>query len=201
MNKRSNKQKEIYEFIKDEINIKGYPPSIREICVKVGLSSTSTVHGHLQRLERKDLIKRDPTKPRTIELTQNSNKKETIDIPIVKNIISNAFILAKDNIEDTFPLPINYIRNTKNLFIVRVIDESMVDIGMLSGDFAIIKKTSSVENGEIVLTLIENKSTIKRFFQEKEFIKLKPENKNMKPIIVSNCEIIGKVIGMYRQFT
>lgn len=200
MNK-STKQKEIYEFIKNEISNKGYPPSVREICSAVGLSSTATVHGHLERLEKKGLIKRDPAKPRTIEVIENSlNRREMINVPIIGTITAGLPILAIENIEDTFPLPVSYVKSTKDLFIVRVTDECMIDIGILNGDFAIIKKTSSVKNGEIVLTLIENKLTIKRFFKEKSFIKFKPENKNMKPIIVPNCEIVGKVIGVYRQF-
>ena len=199
---RSNKQKEIYEFIKNVISNKGYPPSIREICTEVGLSSTSTVHGHLERLERKGLIRRDPTKPRTIEVVENSlNRKEMINVPIISTITKGLPILAIENIEDTFPIPINYTKGKKDLFIVRVTDESMIDIGMLIGDFAIIEKTSSVKNREIVLTLIENKLTIKRFFKEKDFIKLKPENKNMNSTIVHNCEIVGKIVGMYRQYT
>lgn len=197
---RSTKQVEIYEFIKNHIKEKGYPPSVREICLAVGLSSTSTVHGHLERLERKGLIKRDPTKPRTIEVIENSlNRREMINVPIISTITAGLPILSIENIEDTFSLPVNYVKSKKDLFIVRVKDESMIDIGMLPGDFAIIEKTSSAKNGEIVLTLIENKGTIKRFFKEKN-TKLNPENKNMSPTIVSSCEIVGKVIGIYRQY-
>lgn len=198
---KSSKQVEIYEFIKNQIKEKGYPPSVREICAAVGLKSTSTVHGHLERLEKKGLIKRDPTKPRTIEVVENSlNRKEMINVPILGTITAGLPILAVENIEDTFPLPVNYVKSNKDLFILKVSGESMIDAGILDGDFSIIEKANSANNGEIVVALIDNEATLKRFFKEKDHIRLQPENKNMSPIIVPECQVIGKLVGIYRQY-
>lgn len=198
---KSNKQVEIYEFIKNQIKEKGYPPSVREIGAAVGLRSTSTVHGHLERLEKKGLIKRDATKPRTIEVIENSsNRKELINIPIIGTITAGSPILAVENIEDVFPLPVDYIKSNKELFILKVSGESMIEAGILDGDLSIIEKANSAENGDIVVALIENEATLKRFFKEKEHIRLQPENKTMAPIIVPDCQIIGKLAGIYRQY-
>jgi len=198
---KSTKQVEIYEFIKNQIRDKGYPPSVREICAAVGLKSTSTVHGHLERLEKKGLIKRDPTKPRTIEVVENSiNRKEMINVPILGTITAGLPILAVENIEDTFPLPVNYVKSNKDLFILKVSGESMIEAGILDGDFSIIEKSNSANNGEIVVALIDNEATLKRFFKEKDHIRLQPENKNMAPIIVPECQVIGKLVGIYRQY-
>jgi repressor LexA len=198
---KSTKQVEIYEFIKSQIKEKGYPPSVREICAAVGLKSTSTVHGHLERLEKKGLIKRDPTKPRTIEVVENSlNRKEMINVPILGTITAGLPILAVENIEDTFPLPVNYVKSNKDLFILKVSGESMIEAGILDGDFSIIEKSNSANNGEIVVALIDNEATLKRFFKEKDHIRLQPENKNMSPIIVPECQVIGKLVGIYRQY-
>ncbi|NLP28429.1 MAG: transcriptional repressor LexA [Clostridia bacterium] len=197
----SAKQKEIYEFLKKHTQEKGYPPAVREICEAVGLSSTSTVHGHLKRLEKKGLIKRDATKPRALEICELSNRqKEMIDIPIVGKVTAGAPILAVENIEDTFTIPLNYIKNRNDLFILRVKGESMIDAGILDGDLAIIEKTESALNGEIVVALIENSATIKRFFKEKDYIRLQPENKTMSPIIVRDCRILGRLVGIYRTY-
>lgn len=198
---KSTKQVEVYEFIKNQIKEKGYPPSVREICAAVGLKSTSTVHGHLERLEKKGLIKRDPTKPRTIEVVENSlNRKEMINVPILGTITAGLPILAVENIEDTFPLPVNYIKSNKDLFILKVSGESMIEAGILDGDFSIIEKSNSANNGEIVVALIDNEATLKRFFKEKDHIRLQPENKNMSPIIVPECQVIGRLVGIYRQY-
>jgi repressor LexA len=197
----SAKQKEIYEFLKKHTQEKGYPPAVREICEAVGLSSTSTVHGHLKRLEKKGLIKRDATKPRALEICELSNRqKEMIDIPIVGKVTAGAPILAVENIEDTFTIPLNYIKNRNDLFILRVKGESMIDAGILDGDLAIIEKTESALNGEIVVALIENSATLKRFFKEKDYIRLQPENKTMSPIIVRDCRILGRLVGIYRTY-
>lgn len=198
----SNTRKiKIYNFIKSYIEQKGYPPSVREICSAVGAKSTSTVHRHLKNLEKEGYIRRDSTKPRTIEIIENlDNKKEIINIPIIGTIAAGKPILAVENIEDTFPLQINYIKNKNQLFMLRIHGESMIDIGILDGDLAIIEKTNSAENGEIVAALIENEATLKRFFKEKNYIKLQPENKTMDPIIVNNCTIIGKLVGLYRKY-
>ncbi|MBP2031812.1 repressor LexA [Clostridium algifaecis] len=199
--KKKDRQLQIYKFIKNQVKEKGYPPSVREICAAVGLKSTSTVHMHLENLEKKGLIKRDQAKPRTIGIVDElPNKKEMINVPIIGNIAAGTPILAVENIEDTFPLPIDYIKSSNQLFILRVHGESMVDVGVLDGDFAIIEKTNSAENGELVAALIENEATLKRFFKEKGHIRLQPENKTMKPIIVPNCTIIGKLVGIYRQY-
>ncbi|MBA5851925.1 transcriptional repressor LexA [Clostridium sp. cel8] len=199
--KKGNRRLEIYSFIKSYIQDKGYPPSVREICLGVGLKSTSTVHMHLENLEKDGLIKRDSTKPRTIEIMENSiSKKEMINIPIIGTISAGTPILAVENIEDTFTIPIDYIKNKKQLFMLRVHGNSMIDAGILDGDFAIMEKTNSAENGEIIAALIENEATLKRFFKEKDHIRLQPENKTMEPIIVSNCTIIGKLAGIYRTY-
>lgn len=198
---KNNKQHEIYEYIKSSVLSKGYPPSVREICEAVGLKSTSTVHGHLERLEKKGLIKRDPTKPRAIELMKESvTKREIIDIPIVGKITAGLPILAVENIEDTFSIPINYIKSNKELFILNVSGTSMIEAGIFDGDLAIIEKCNTAENGDIVVALIENEATLKRFFKEKDHIRLQPENSTMKPILVNDCQILGKIAGIYRTY-
>lgn len=198
---KHSKQTEIYEFIKKQLRDKGYPPSVREICSAVGLKSTSTVHGHLERLEKKGLIKRDPTKPRAIEVIDNSLfKREMINIPLIGTVTAGQPILAVENIEDTFSIPINFVKSNKELFMLTISGESMIDAGIFDGDLVIIEKTTSAENGDIVVALIGNEATIKRFFKEKDYIRLQPENKTMDPIIVDSCEIIGKIVGLYRKY-
>ena len=170
--KRDN-QTEVYNVIKQHILDKGYPPSVREICEAVGLKSTSTVHGHLERLERKGLIRRDPTKPRAIELIKDSViKKEIIDIPVIGKISAGQPILAVENIGDTFSMPLNFIKHDNDLFMLKVSGSSMIDVGIYDGDFAIIEKVNYAENGEIVVALIENDVTLKRFFKEKNYFRL-----------------------------
>lgn len=198
--KNNEKQMQIYKFIKSYINEKSYPPSVREICAAVGLSSTSTVHGHLERLERKGLIKRDPTKPRTIEVVEKDVKKEMINIPVLGTITAGLPILAEENIEDVFPLPIEHVRSNKELFMLHVKGDSMIEAGIHNGDLAIIEKTNYAENGSIVVALIDNEATLKRFFKEKDHIRLQPENSTMSPILVDNCTIIGKLVGLYREY-
>ncbi|NMA58420.1 transcriptional repressor LexA [Clostridium cochlearium] len=198
---RENKQEAIYEFIKEQLREKGYPPSVREICNAVGLRSTSTVHGHLKRLEQKGVIRRDPTKPRAIEVLDHSIiKKEMIDIPVIGTVTAGKPILAVENIEDNFPLPIDYVKSDNQLFMLKIKGDSMIDAGIINGDMAIIEKTNSALNGEIVVALLDNEATIKRFFKEKDYIRLQPENKTMEPIIVKQCEIIGKIVGLYRKY-
>ncbi|APM38989.1 transcriptional repressor LexA [Clostridium kluyveri] len=201
MTERSNnRQSQIYNFIKSQIKQKGYPPSVREICTAVGLKSTSTVHSYLEKLERRGFIKRDATKSRTIEVIEKSQKKEMIEVPIIGTITAGMPIIAVENIEDYFPLPMDYIKNKREIFMLRVKGESMVDAGILDGDLSLIEKVHSAENGDIVVALIENEATLKRFFKEKNHIRLQPENKNMPPIIVDDCKIIGRLIGIYRQY-
>lgn len=199
---RSNdKQTEIYNFLKIFTETKGYPPSVREICEAVSLSSTSTVHGHLKRLEKKGLIKRDPTKPRALEIVElHDNKKEMINVPIIGKVTAGMPILATENIEDTFPLPLDFISHNKELFMLRVYGESMINKGINNGDLAIIEKCSTASNGDIVVALIDNEATIKTFYKEEDHIRLQPENDTMSPIIVPNCSILGKLVGLYRKY-
>jgi repressor LexA len=196
---KPDKQMEILEFIKSEINHKGYPPSVREICNAVGLKSTSTVHGHLARLEKKGLIRRDPTKPRAIEiLDDNYNKKEMIDVPIVGSVAAGTPILAVENIEDKFPLPSDYFPYSGKMFILQVKGESMIGCGILNGDYLVVEQQATANNGDIVVALVEDSATVKRFFKEDGHIRLQPENPVMDPIIVNNCAILGKVVGLFR---
>lgn len=196
----TQKQKEVYDFLVKYTNDKGYPPSVREICEAVSLKSTSTVHGHLKRLEKKGYIYRDPTKPRALEIVELSNKKEMITIPIVGQITAGTPILAIENIEDSFQLPIDYVKHNEDLFMLKVSGESMIEAGILDGDLAIIEKASTATNGEIVVAMIDDEATIKRFFKEKNQYRLQPENRDMEPIIVKNCSILGKLVGIYRTY-
>ena len=196
-----DKQSEIYDFLKVYTENRGFPPSVREICEAVGLKSTSTVHGHLKRLEKKGLIKRDPTKPRALEIIElNKPKKEMINIPIVGKVTAGMPILATENIEDSFPVPLDYIKHNRELFMLKVSGESMINAGINNGDLAIIEKQENAENGDIVVALIDNEATIKRFFKEKDHIRLQPENDTMDPIIVENCSILGKLVGIFRAY-
>ena len=197
----NTKQQEIYEFLKTYTENKGYPPSVREICAAVSLKSTSTVHGHLKRLEKKGFIKRDPSKPRALEINELSTpKKEMVNIPIVGKITAGLPILATENVEDTFPLPIDYIKHDNELFMLKVSGESMINAGIHNNDLAIIESTNSAKNGEIVVALIDDSATIKRFYKEKDHIRLQPENDTMDPIIVPDCSILGKLVGIYRSY-
>lgn len=196
-----DKQNEIYEFLKEYTENKGYPPSVREICEAVSLRSTSTVHGHLKRLEKKGMIKRDPSKPRALEIAELSNpKKEMINIPIVGKITAGLPILATENIEDTFPLPLDFIKHDRDLFMLKVSGQSMINAGIRDNDFAIIECAQTANNGDIVVALIDDSATIKRFFKEKDYIRLQPENDTMDPIIVDDCKILGKLVGIFRSF-
>ena len=162
-----DKQSEIYEFLKNYTENKGYPPSVREICEAVSLKSTSTVHGHLKRLEKKGLIRRDPSKPRALEIAELSTpKKEMISIPIVGKITAGLPILATENVEDTFSLPLDFIKHDKELFMLRVSGQSMIKAGINDKDLAIIERCNDAVNGEIVVALIDDSATIKRFFKE-----------------------------------
>ena len=199
MREVSEKQNEIYEFLKTYTDNKGYPPSVREICEAVGLKSTSSVHGHLKRLESKGLIRRDPTKPRALEIIDNSLKKEMVNIPIIGKVTAGLPILANENVEDTFPIPLDYIRHNKELFMLNISGDSMINAGIFDGDLAIIEECKTANNGEIVVALIENEATIKRFYKEKNHIRLQPENDNMEPFIFDNVFILGKAIGLYRK--
>ncbi|WP_315069841.1 transcriptional repressor LexA [uncultured Clostridium sp.] len=201
MSDEKDKQSEIYEFLKTYTESKGYPPSVREICEAVSLRSTSTVHGHLKRLERKGMIKRDPSKPRALEIAELSvPKREMINIPILGKITAGLPILATENIEDTFTLPLDYIKHDNELFMLRVSGKSMINAGINDNDLAIIESAQNAKNGDIVVALIEDSATIKRFYKEKDHIRLQPENDAMDPIIVDDCKILGKLVGIFRSF-
>jgi len=201
MTDEKDKQSEIYDFLKSYTGSKGYPPSVREICEAVSLRSTSTVHGHLKRLEKKGMIKRDPSKPRALEIAElSAPKKEMINIPIVGKITAGLPILAAENIEDTFPIPLDYIKHDNELFMLRVSGQSMINVGIRDNDLAIIESTQSAVNGDIVVALIDDSATIKRFFKEKDHIRLQPENDAMDPILVDNCKVLGKLVGIFRSF-
>ena len=207
--KVSDKQKMILDFLDKEIQEKGYPPSVREICQAVGLKSTSTVHGYLQRLEKKGLIKKDATKTRALKVlnggdsakkTQSSPAniyREYVDVPIIGKVTAGQPILAVENIEDTFPIPVQYTHNS-DVFMLKVKGESMIEAGILDGDLVLVKKQSYAANRDIVVALIENDATVKRFFKEKNAVRLQPENSAMEPIFVRDVKILGKVVGLFR---
>ena len=200
--KVSKRQEAILQFIKDEVRAKGYPPSVREIGEAVGLASSSTVHGHLARLENKGLIRRDPTKPRAIEILDGDDsiqKQEVIHVPLIGKVTAGSPITAIENIDEYFPLPDTYGASEDELFMLEIMGESMIEAGILNGDYVIVKKQSAANNGAIVVAMTEeDEATVKRFFKEKNHFRLQPENSSMDPIIVSNVSILGKVVGLYR---
>ena len=200
MSELKDKQLLIYEFLKDFTSQKGYPPTVREICKAVGLKSTSSVHWHLKQLEKEGLIKRDPTKPRALEIVDSVIKKEMINVPIIGKVTAGLPILANENIEDSFPLPLDYVKHNNDLFMLKVSGSSMIKAGILDGDLAIIEKTQTASNGDKIVALIENEATLKTFYRENDHIRLQPENDEMEPIIVDNCSILGKLIGIYRTY-
>ena len=194
------KQKEILEYIKDQILTRGFPPAVREICEAVNLKSTSSVHSHLETLEKNGYIRRDPTKPRAIEILDdnfNLTRREMVNIPIIGRVAAGEPLLAEQNIEDYFPIPVEYMPN-KQTFMLQVQGESMINAGILSGDYVIVEQTPSAENGEQVVALIEDGATVKTFYREEGIIRLQPENDTMDPIIVNECSILGKVFGIMR---
>jgi repressor LexA len=197
----SLRQTKILEFIKEEIRKKGYPPAVREIGEAVGLLSSSTVHGHLQTLEDKGYIRRDPTKPRAIEILDSSSDileaKKVVHIPVVGRVTAGQPILAVENIEGTFPLPADLVRED-NVFMLKVQGESMIGAGILDGDFIIVRQQNEARNGEIVVALIGDEATVKRFFKERTLIRLQPENSSMEPIYSQDVSILGKVVGVFR---
>ncbi len=205
MNDLSSKQKEILEYMIASVKSKGYPPSVREICEATGLKSTSTVHGHLSRLEKKGYIKRDPSKPRAIELLINMDDevddfgaREYANVPIVGTITAGTPILAVENIESTFPIPVDYLNND-TVFMLKVRGESMIDAGIFDKDLILVRQQNTANNGDIVVALIEEDyATVKTFYRENGHIRLQPENELMSPIIVKDVTILGKVIGLFR---
>ena len=197
----SQRQTMILDFIKEEISKKGYPPAVREIGEAVGLLSSSTVHGHLQTLEDKGYIRRDPTKPRAIEILDGSSNmpdnKKVIHVPIIGRVTAGLPILAVENVEGTFPLPAD-LATQENLFMLRVQGESMIEAGILDGDLIIVRQQHEARNGEIVVALIGEEATVKRFYKERTLIRLQPENSTMEPIYSQDVSILGKVIGVFR---
>lgn len=200
--KITDKQREILEYMKEQILSKGYPPSVREICSAVHLKSTSSVHSHLETLEKNGYIRRDPTKPRAIEIvddTFNLTRRELVNVPILGRVAAGQPLLADDNINGYFPLPPEYVNN-KQTFMLTVKGESMINAGIFDGDLVLVEQTSVARNGEIVVALIEDSATVKTFYKEQNYIRLQPENDTLDPIIVQDCMIMGRVIGLYRKF-
>ncbi|WP_026477838.1 transcriptional repressor LexA [Alkaliphilus transvaalensis] len=201
----NTKQIEILQYMKSQINEKGYPPSVREICEAVGLRSTSTVHGHLSKLEDKGYIRRDATKPRAIEILLNDTvdyqlKKEIINIPIVGKVTAGQPILAVENVEDTFPMPMDFIDSgNSTVFMLTIKGDSMIEAGIMDQDYVVVRQQSIARNGDIVVALIGEEATVKRFYREADHIRLQPENSSMEPIIVKEASILGKVIGVFRK--
>lgn len=205
MTKLSKRQQDILEFIKGEVQEKGYPPSVREIGEAVGLASSSTVHGHLARLEKKGFIRRDPTKPRAIEvLNLDSDDKgipqnNTISVPVLGKVTAGNPITAIENVEEYLPLPENLVTSDSNVFILNIEGDSMIEAGIFDGDMVIVKQQQTATNGDIVVAMTEDyEATVKRFFKEKDYFRLQPENPTLEPIILDNVTIVGKVIGLYR---
>lgn len=198
--KISTKQREILEYMKSEILNKGYPPAVREICEAVGLKSTSSVHSHLETLEKNGYIRRDPTKPRAIEIvddTFNLTRREVVNVPIIGKVAAGQPILAVENIDNYFPIPMEYMPNAET-FMLDVKGESMINVGIYDGDRILVQRQSIARNGEIVVALVEDSATVKTFYKEDGYYRLQPENDHMDPIIVPEVEILGKVFGVFR---
>ena len=198
--KISDKQTEILEYIKEEQLKKGYPPSVREICKAVGLKSTSSVHAHLASLEENGYIRRDPTKPRAIEIIDDDfalTRREVINITVVGQVAAGQPLLAVENIAEYFPIPAEYMPGGE-VFMLKVKGDSMINMGIYEGDQIIVRKQNTASNGEVIVALVDDSATVKRFYKENGHIRLQPENDFMDPIIVDDCEILGKVIGLIR---
>ncbi len=207
----SKREKAILRFIEKQVKENSYPPSVREIGKAVGLSSTATVHGYLAKLEEKGYIKKENQKGRTLKLLKGENGKtpekegkdfytgkELVEVPVIGKITAGAPILAVENVTDTFPIPVDFVGNSE-CFMLTVRGESMIEAGILNGDYILVKKQNVANNGEIVVALIEDEATVKTFYKEKDHIRLQPENSTMDPIIVPNCDILGKVVGVFRK--
>lgn len=196
------KQKEILEYIKSQIINRGYPPAVREICEAVKLKSTSSVHSHLETLEKNGYIRRDPTKPRAIEIVDdgfNLARREIVNIPIIGTVTAGQPILAVENIEGYFPLLAEDLPNNE-MFMLNVRGESMINRGIFDGDKVLVEKKKTAHNGDMVVALIEDSATVKTYYKEDGHFRLQPENDTMEPIIVDQVEILGKVIGLFRQY-
>lgn len=198
--KITDKQREILEYIKDTILSKGYPPAVREICEAVHLKSTSSVHSHLETLEKNGYIRRDPTKPRTIEILDDEfalSRREFVNVPVIGTVAAGTPILAEENIEDYMPIPVEILPN-KEVFMLKVKGESMIEAGIFNNDKVIVAKQEDAENGDKVVALLEDSATVKTFYRENGHIRLQPENHTMDPIIANDVQILGKVIGLFR---
>lgn len=196
----TQKQSEILEYIKSQILNKGYPPSVRDICQAVNLKSTSSVHAHLESLEKNGYIRRDPTKSRTIEIIDdnfNLSRREVVNIPLLGQVAAGQPLLAVENITEYFPIPSEYMLGGE-VFMLKVKGDSMINMGIYEGDQIIVRKQNTASNGEVIVALVDDSATVKRFYKENGHIRLQPENDFMDPIIVDDCEILGKVIGLIR---
>lgn len=200
----TKKQKDVLDFIMEFMRDNSYPPSVREICLGIGVKSTSTVHGYLQRLEKNGYIKRDSTKTRSIVIDNTYidenrilNHNELINVPVVGRVAAGEPILAQENIEDTFPIPSNYLRSGE-YFLLNISGQSMIQAGILDGDYVLVKQQNDAKNGDIVVALLDDSATVKTFYREKEYIKLQPENDTMSPIFTKDLQILGIVRGVFR---
>lgn len=204
MTKLSNRQQAILDFIRSEVREKGYPPSVREIGEAVGLASSSTVHGHLDRLEKKGFIRRDPTKPRAIELLGDEMERDLIrlavsKVPLVGKVTAGQPITAVENVEDYFPLPSHLVRDDE-VFMLSVVGESMIEVGILDGDYVIVRQQQTASNGDIVVAMTEDdEATVKTFYKERDHIRLQPENSSMEALRYNRVTVLGKVIGLFRE--
>ncbi|MDW8546645.1 transcriptional repressor LexA [Staphylococcus pseudoxylosus] len=206
MRELTKRQNEIFEYIKQTVQSKGYPPSVREIGEAVGLASSSTVHGHLSRLEEKGYIRKDPTKPRAIEIVseqlgESINMEETIHVPVIGKVTAGVPISAVENVEEYFPLPEHFTStHNSDIFILNVVGDSMIEAGILDGDKVIVRSQTIAENGDIIVAMTEeNEATVKRFYKEKTRYRLQPENSTMGPIYLDNVTVLGKVVGLFRE--
>lgn len=200
--KISKKQMEILEYIKEQILTRGYPPAVREICEAVNLKSTSSVHSHLETLEKNGYIRRDPTKPRAIEIIDDSfnlTRREMANVPMIGRVAAGEPLLAQENIENYFPIPVEFMPNN-DAFLLTVKGESMVNAGIFDGDYVLVEKQNTAENGDMVVALVGDGATVKTFYREEGVFRLQPENDFMDPIIVKEVTILGKVIGVFRFF-
>ncbi|MBQ9990712.1 MAG: transcriptional repressor LexA [Lachnospiraceae bacterium] len=201
--KISTKQREILEYIKNEILSKGYPPAVREICEAVNLKSTSSVHSHLETLEKNGYIRRDPTKPRAIEICDDTFqmvRTETASLPVIGTVAAGMPILAEQNIETYFPVPAEIIPNGEPSFVLKVKGDSMINVGIFNGDQIFVQCCNTAKNGDTVVAMVDDSATVKTFYKEDGHIRLQPENDDMDPIIVEDCQIIGKVFGVFRYY-
>ena len=201
-NSLTAKQQMILDFLKSESRQNGYPPTVREVCDAVGLSSTSTVHAHLETLERKGYIRRKAGKNRSTEILEEgfyTNTRELVNVPIVGRVAAGVPILADENIEDTFPIPIDYVKND-TCFMLHVKGDSMMDEGIFDGDLVLVRQQNDAKDGDIVIALIDDSATVKTFSRQGEYIRLTPANVNFAPMMLRECSILGKVIGLYRRY-